>query len=83
MIKLNYFKNYEKYEDYYNDVVSYADTKGKNGTGIMIPSWRAIKEWFKYDCKMNGNKIITRRVITEEFDEKNSGIVKVDICYRI
>ena len=49
----------------------------------MIPSWRAVKEWFKYDCKMKGSKIITRRIITEEFDEKNSGIVKVDICYRI
>ena len=32
---------------------------------------------------MKGSKIITRRIITEEFDEKNSGIVSVDICYRI
>ena len=81
-IKLNSWKKYEKYEDYYSEVASYVDTQGKSGTGIMIPSWRAIKEWFKYDCKMKGSKIITRRFISEEFDEKNSGIVKVDVCYR-
>ena len=43
-IKLNSWKKYEKYEDYYSEVASYVDTQGKNGTGIMIPSWRAVKE---------------------------------------
>lgn len=83
MIKLDSYKKYDKYEDYYADVASYADTLGKSGKGIMIPSWRAIRQWFNYDCTMRGNKIVTRRVISEEFDGRNSGIVKVDICFRV
>lgn len=83
MIKLDSFKKYDKYEDYYADVASYADTLGKDGKGIMIPSWQAINAWYKVSCTMKGNKIVTRRVISEEFDGRNSGIVKVDICFRV
>lgn len=83
MIKLDSYKRYDKYEDYYADVASYADTLGKDGKGIMIPSWRAINAWYKVSCAMKGNKIVTRRVISEEFDGRNSGIVKVDISFRV
>lgn len=82
-IKLDSYKKYDKYEDYYADVASYADTLGKNGKGIMIPSWQAINAWYKVSCAMKGNKIVTRRVISEEFDGRNSGIVKVDISFRV
>ena len=82
-IKLDSYKKYNKYEDYYADVASYADTLGKNGKGIMIPSWRAIEAWYDVSCTMRGNKIVTRRVISEEFDGRNSGIVKVDISFRV
>ena len=82
-IKLDSYKKYDKYEDYYADVASYADTLGKNGKGIMIPSWRAIEEWYDVSCTMKGNKVVTRRVISEEFDGRNSGIVKVDISFRV
>lgn len=83
MIKLDSYRRYDKYEDYYADVASYPDTLGKNGKGIMIPSWRAIEEWYDVSCTMKGNKIVTRRVISEEFDGRNSGIVKVDISFRV
>lgn len=83
MIKLDSYKKYDKYEDYYADVASYADTLGKDGKGIMIPSWQAINAWYKVSCSMKGNKIVTRRVISEEFDGRNSGIVKVDISFRV
>ena len=83
MIKLDSYRKYSKYEDYYADVASYADTLGKDGKGIMIPSWQAINEWYKVSCAMKGNKIVTRRVISEEFDGRNSGIVKVDISFRV
>ena len=83
MIKLDSYKKYDKYEDYYADVASYPDTLGKDGKGIMIPSWRAINAWYKVSCTMKGNKIVTRRVISEEFDGRNSGIVKVDISFRV
>lgn len=82
-IKLNSYKKYDKYEDYYADVASYPDTLGKNGKGIMIPSWQAINAWYKFSCAMKGKKIVTRRVISEEFDGRNSGIVKVDISFRV
>lgn len=82
-IKLDSYRKYDKYEDYYADVASYADTLGKNGKGIMIPSWRAINAWYDVSCTMKGNKIVTRRVISEEFDGRNSGIVKVDISFRV
>ena len=83
MIKLDSYRKYSKYEDYYADVASYADTLGKDGKGIMIPSWRAINAWYGVSCSMKGNKIVTRRVISEEFDGRNSGIVKVDISFRV
>ena len=82
-IKLDSYKRYDKYEDYYADVASYPDTLGKNGKGIMIPSWRAINAWYDVSCAAKGNKIVTRRVISEEFDGRNSGIVKVDISFRV
>lgn len=82
-IKLNSYKKYDKYEDFYADVASYPDTQGKNGRGIMIPSWRAIDYWYKVSCTMSGIKVVTRRVISEEFDGRNSGIVKVDVSFRI
>ena len=82
-IKLDSYKKYDKYEDYYADVASYADTLGKDGKGIMIPSWQAINAWYGVSCSMKGNKIVTRRVISEEFDGRNSGIVKVDISFRV
>ena len=82
-IKLDSYRRYDKYEDYYADVASYADTLGKDGKGIMIPSWRAINAWYDVSCAMKGNKIVTRRVISEEFDGRNSGIVKVDISFRV
>ena len=83
MIKLDSYRKYGKYEDYYADVASYADTLGKDGKGIMIPSWRAINAWYNVSCTMEGNKVVTRRVISEEFDGRNSGIVKVDISFRV
>lgn len=83
MIKLDSYRMYNKYEDYYADVASYADTLGKDGKGIMIPSWQAISVWYDVSCAMKGNKIVTRRVISEEFDGRNSGIVKVDISFRV
>ena len=82
-IKLDSYKKYDKYEDFYADVASYADTLGKDGKGIMIPSWQAINAWYGVSCSMKGNKIVTRRVISEEFDGRNSGIVKVDISFRV
>ena len=83
MIKLDSYKKYSKYEDFYADVASYADTLGKDGKGIMIPSWQAINAWYDVSCTMKGNKIVTRRVISEEFDGRNSGIVKVDLSFRV
>lgn len=82
-VKLESYKKYDKYEDYYADVASYPNTQGKSGKGIMIPSWRAIKDWYGFSCAMKGNKVVTRRIISEEFDGKNSGIVKVDISFHV
>lgn len=82
-IKLDSYKKYDKYEDFYAAVASYPDTLGKNGKGIMIPSWRAINTWYSVSCTVKGNKVVTRRVISEEFDGRNSGIVKVDISFRV
>lgn len=82
-IKLDDSHLYRSYEDFYNAVASYPNTHGKSGTGIMIPSWRAMNAWYNVHCYMASTKIVTRRVISEEFDERNSGIVKVDTSYRI
>lgn len=82
-IKLDSYKKYDKYEDFYADVASYPDTQGKSGKGIMIPSWKAIDYWYGVSCVMSGIKVFTRRFISEEFDGRNSGIVKVDISFRI
>ena len=81
--KLVSYATYPKYEDFYAAVASYTDTQGKNGRGIMIPSWQAINDWYKVSCTMSGTKVITRRVISEEFDGRNSGIVKVDVSFRV
>lgn len=77
------YTTYPNYEDFYAAVASYSDTQGKNGRGIMIPSWRAIDYWYKVSCAMPGIKVVTRRFISEEFDGRNSGIVKVDITFRV
>ena len=77
------YATYPNYEDFYAAVASYPDTQGKNGRGIMIPSWRAIDSWYDVSCAMSGIKVVTRRFISEEFDGRNSGIVKVDISFRI
>lgn len=77
------YTTYSNYEDFYAAVASYPDTQGKNGRGIMIPSWRAINYWYGVSCVMSGIKVFTRRFISEEFDGRNSGIVKVDISFRI
>lgn len=77
------YATYSNYEDFYAAVASYPDTQGKNGRGIMIPSWRAINNWYDVSCTMAGIKVVTRRFISEEFDGRNSGIVKVDISFRI
>lgn len=82
-IKLNSYTTYSSYESFYADVASYPDTQGKNGRGIMIPSWRAIDHWYGVSCVMSGVKVVTRRFISEEFDGRNSGIVKVDLSFRI
>lgn len=82
-IKLNSYKTYPNYNDFYSAVASYPDTQGKSGTGIMIPSWKAVTDWFGYSCTLKGYKVVTRRVISEEFDGRNSGIVKVDISFRV
>ena len=82
-IKLDDSHLYRSYEDFYNAVASYPNTHGKSGIGIMIPSWRAMNAWYNIKCKLESTKIVTRRVISEEFDERNSGIVKVDISYRV
>lgn len=77
------YATYSSYEDFYAAVASYPDTQGKNGRGIMIPSWRAINNWYDVSCAMSGVKVVTRRFISEEFDGRNSGIVKVDISFRV
>ena len=81
--KLESYATYQNYEEFYAAVASYPDTQGKNGKGIMIPSWRAIDSWYKVSCTMSAIKVVTRRFISEEFDGRNSGIVKVDISFRI
>ena len=82
-IRLVSWGTYDSYEAFYAAVASYPDTQGKNGRGIMIPSWRAIANWYGVDCSASSSKIITRRFISEEFDGRNSGIVKVDISFRV
>lgn len=82
-IRLLSYRPYSSYEEFYDAVASYPNTHGESGTGLMIPSWRAMKAWYHDKPKLECTKIVTRRVISEEFDERNSGIVKVDISYRI
>lgn len=77
------YTTYSNYEDFYASVASYPDTQGKNGRGIMIPSWRAISDWYDVGCAVSGIKVVTRRFISEEFDGSDSGTVKVDISFRI
>jgi hypothetical protein len=80
--KLLSYATYKTYEEYYAVVASYPDTQGKDGKGVMIPSWRAVNEWYG-ECSLSGIKVVTRRFISEEFDGRNSGIVKVDLSFRI
>ena len=82
-IRLLSYRPYSSYEEFYDAVASYPNTFGESGTGLMIPSWRAMKAWYGAKPELKCTKIVTRRVISEEFDERNSGIVKVDISYRI
>lgn len=81
--KLLSYTTYNTYEEYYAAVASYPDTQGKNGKGIMIPSWRKVEQMYDVECSLSGIKVVTRRFISEEFDGRNSGIVKVDISFRI
>lgn len=81
-LRLVWWGKYSSYEEYYRNVSLYPDLHGANGYGIMIPSWRFIEYKFNMNCKMAGNNIYTRRIISEEFEGKNSGIVKVDVSYR-
>ena len=81
-LQLVWWGKYSSYEEYYKSVSSYPDLHGKDGYGIMIPSWRFIEYKFNMQCKMAGTNIYTRRIISEEFEGKNSGIVKVDVSYR-
>ena len=82
-IRLVSWGTYTSYEQFYAAVASYPSTQGKNGRGIMIPSWKAIADWYGVSCSGSSSKIITRRFISEEFDGRNSGIVKVDISFRV
>lgn len=83
MLQMMWWRKFSSYEEYYKTVSSYPDTHGKDGYGIMIPSWRFIEYKFNMQCRMAGNNIYTRRILSEEFEGKNSGIVKVDVSYRI
>lgn len=82
-LRLVWWGRYSSYEEYYRAVSSYPDLHGANGYGIMIPSWIFIRYKFGMGCRMAGNNIYTRRVISEEFEGKNSGIVKVDVSFRV
>lgn len=82
-IRLISYTTYSTYEDFYNAVASYPTTNGASGRGIMIPSWTAISYWYDVSCASYYVPVITRRFISEEFDKRNSGIVKVDVSYRI
>lgn len=83
MLRFVSWRRYNSYEEYYKDVAKYPDLHGRNGYGMMIPSWRFIEYKFGMQCRMAGNSIYTRRILSEEFEGKNSGIVKVDVSYRI
>lgn len=82
-LTLESYTTYSSYEDFYNAVSQYPSTSGKSGRGIMIPSWRYIENYIHSGCTLNGVTVVTRRFISEEFDKRNSGIVKVDTSYRI
>ena len=80
------YTTYSSYEAFYAAVSSYPDHHGASGRGIMIPSWQYVDNYIVPDTtkvSCTGYNIITRRFISEEFDKRNSGIVKVDIAYRI
>ena len=79
-IQLLSYQTYSSYDEFYNAVSDDTDT---SDTGIMIPSWQFIKSRYSLDCSSYYVPISTRRFISEEFDKRNSGIVKVDIAYRI
>lgn len=82
-ITLQEYKVFEDFDAFYTYVSKYPSTDGKDGVGVMIPSWRWIESKFEdVECKMKSTSIVTRRIVSEEFDKRSSGIVKVDIIYR-
>lgn len=81
--KLNSYSMFTTFDAFYNYVAQYPTTNGGNGRGIMIPSWHYVNSYIHEGCTCSGVNIITRRFISEEFDKRNGGIVKVDITYRI
>ena len=81
-ITLLSYQRFASYDAFYDFVSRYPSTNGKDGTGVMIPSWKFIQGKFNGMCTMKSTNIITRRLLSEEFDKRSSGIVKVDITYR-
>lgn len=81
-ITLLSYQRFASYDAFYDFVSRYPSTNGKDGTGVMIPSWKFIQSRFNGMCTMKSTNIITRRLLSEEFDKRSSGIVKVDITYR-
>ena len=81
-ITLLSYQRFASYDAFYDFVSRYPSTNGKDGTGVMIPSWRFIQSKFNGMCTMKSTNIITRRLLSEEFDKRSSGVVKVDITYR-
>ena len=66
-IRLLSYRPYSSYEEFYEAVASFPNTFGESGTGLMIPSWRAMMAWYGAKPRLECTKIVTRRVISEEF----------------
>lgn len=82
-ITLLSYQRFASYDAFYDFVSKYPSTNGKDGIGVMIPSWRFIQSKFvNSKCTMKSTNVTTRRLLSEEFDKRSSGIVKVDITYR-
>ena len=80
------YTTYKDYETFYQAVSNYKNLHGESGTGIMIPSWRYCHAYVLLggsNTTMKSTQITTRRFISEKFDKRNSGIIKVDQLYRI
>lgn len=82
-IRLVSYATYSSFDEYYSVVSNYPSTQGQSGRGVMIPSWRAIEYWWGETTICRGLNLISRRFISEEYDARKSGIVKVDIYYRV